>query len=198
MSQSLQERRFLARELAAELQIRKSNGSFVFDEKGKKYLDFVMGWCVGNLGWANAELTKRIRNFEGPDYVFPGYSYKPWAELAELLARITPGRLAKSFRATGGSEAMEIAMQAAMVHTGRQKFLSLEDSYHGNTIGALSIGSSENREYCKNLLRNCSKIRPPLNTKALEEIKAHLKQRDVAAFIMEPVSVNLFRLPPSV
>lgn len=196
MSQSAKERRFLARDLTAELEVRKSTGSFVFDEKGKKYIDFVMGWCVGNLGWGNAELTKRIRNFNGPDYVYPGYSYKPWAELAELLAKITPGKLAKSFRATGGSEAVEIALQAAMVHTGRQKFISLEDSYHGNTIGALSIGSSENREYCKNLLRNCAKIRPPLNTKALDEIKAQLKQRDVAAFILEPISINLGVLVP--
>lgn len=196
MSQSAKERRFLGRDLTAELEIRKSSGNFVFDEKGKKYIDFVMGWCVGNLGWGNAELTKRIRNFNGPDYVYPGYSYKPWAELAELLSKITPGKLAKCFRATGGSEAIEIALQAAMVHTGRQKFLSLEDSYHGDTIGALSIGSSENREYCKNLLRNCAKIRTPLNTKALDEIKAHLKQRDVAAFIMEPISINLGMLVP--
>ena len=196
MSQSAKERRFLARDKSAELEIRKSSGNFVFDEKGKKYIDFVMGFCVGNLGWGNADLTKRIRNFNGPDYVYPGYSYKPWAELAELLSKITPGKLAKCFRATGGSEAIEIALQAAMVHTGRQKFLSLEDSYHGDTIGALSIGSSENREYCKNLLRNCTRIRTPLNTKALDEIKAQLKQRDVAAFIMEPISINLGVLVP--
>ena len=155
-----------------------------------------MGLCVGNLGWGNADLTKRIRNFNGPDYVYPGYSYKPWAELAELLSKVTPGKLAKCFRAAGGSEAIEIALQAAMVHTGRQKFLSLEDSYHGDTIGALSIGSSENREYCKNLLRNCTRIRTPLNTKALDEIKSQLKQRDVAAFIMEPISINLGVLVP--
>jgi 4-aminobutyrate aminotransferase-like enzyme len=49
----------------------------------------------------------------------------------------------KSFRATGGSEAVDIALQAAMVHTGRQKFLSLEGSYHGNAIGGLSVADSE-------------------------------------------------------
>ncbi len=196
MSQSTKERRFLGRETSAELQVRKASGNFLFDEKGKKYIDFVMGWGVGNLGWSNPNLTKRIRKFKGPDYVFPSYSYKPWAELAELLARITPGKLAKSFRATGGSEAVDLALQAAMVHTGRQKFLSLEGGYHGNTIGALSIGASENREYCRNLLRNCYKIKPPLNTNTLDEIKSQLKQRDVAAFIMEPVSIHLGVLVP--
>jgi 4-aminobutyrate aminotransferase-like enzyme len=196
MTQSAKERRFLARDMPPELQVRKVSGSFLFDEKGKKYIDFVMGWCVGNLGWGNANLRKRIREYKGPDYVSPAYSYKPWVELAQLLASIAPGKLTKCFRATGGSEAVDIALQAAMVHTGRQKILSLEGSYHGNTIAALSIGASENRKIFKNLLRYCQKIDLPLNVKTLEKIKAHLKKRDVAAFIMEPISINLGVLVP--
>jgi acetylornithine/succinyldiaminopimelate/putrescine aminotransferase len=196
MTQTAKERRFLARDMPPELQVRKVSGSFLFDEKGKKYIDFVMGWCVGNLGWGNANLKKRIREYKGPDYVSPAYSYKPWVELAQLLASIAPGKLTKCFRATGGSEAVDIALQAAMVHTGRQKILSVEDSYHGNTIAALSIGASENRKIYKNLLRYCQKIDLPLNVKTLEKIKAHLKKRDVAAFIMEPISINLGVLVP--
>ena len=128
--------------------------------------------------------------------MYPGFAYKRWEELARRLAAIAPGRLTKSFRATGGSEAVDIAVQAAMVHTGRRKFLSLEDSYHGNTIAGLSLGASENREKLANLLSNCDKIAPPLDAKALDKVETRLKRRDVAAFIMEPISINLGVLIP--
>jgi acetylornithine/succinyldiaminopimelate/putrescine aminotransferase len=116
--------------------------------------------------------------------------------LGRLLASLAPGKLTKSFRATGGSEAVELALQAAMLHTGRRKFLSLEGSYHGNTIGALSIADSDNRKKLKNLLPFCHKIDTPLDTKALGKIETQLKRRDVAAFIMEPISINLGVLIP--
>ena len=79
---------------------------------------------------------------------------------------VAPGKLKKSFRATGGTEAVEIALQVAMVYTRRRKFISIEDSYHGNSIATLSIGagtSPGNRTRYKNLLPNCLKIKPPLD-----------------------------------
>jgi hypothetical protein len=142
-------------------------------------------------------VTAALQRFRGPDYVYPEHGYKPWSELARLLAGVVPGRRARSFRATGGSEAIEFALQAAMLHTKRRRFLSLEDAYHGNTIGALSVAGSENRETYPNLLASCDKIAPPLDTRALEKIETRLKRRDVAAFVMEPVSINLGVLVPS-
>jgi adenosylmethionine-8-amino-7-oxononanoate aminotransferase len=115
----------------------------------------MMGWCVGNFGWGNAVLLEAAVQFEGPDYVYPGYSNATWIELASLLVSISPGSLKKRFRATGGSEAVDLALQAAMLHIGRLKFVSVEGSYHSNTIGGLSVGSSEHREDCKNLLPRC-------------------------------------------
>ena len=81
-----------------------------------------------------------IERFNGPDYIYPGYSYAPWTELARLLASLAPRPLTTCFRATGGSEAVDLALQAAMIHTGRRALLSLEGSYHGNSIATLSIG----------------------------------------------------------
>jgi 4-aminobutyrate aminotransferase-like enzyme len=196
MATTAAENRYLAREMPAEIQVVKSDGSFLTDEKGKRYIDFVMGWCVGNFGWGNAVLVKKAAQFKGPDYVYPGYTYQPWVELAELLASITPGRLTKSLRATGGSEAVDLALQMAMVHTGRQKFISLEGSYHGNSLAGLSVGASEYREKRKNLLANCYKVKPPLDAKALARIEKLLQREDVAAFIMEPISINLGVLMP--
>jgi acetylornithine/succinyldiaminopimelate/putrescine aminotransferase len=185
------ESRVLAREFPPELQIAASNGSIVTDSRGRTYIDFVMGWCVGNFGWRPAEIAKAVDRFKGPDYVYPGFSYAPWEELARLLVSLVPRPLATCFRATGGSEAVDLALQAAMVHTGRRALLSLEDSYHGNSLAGLSVGASDNRERIRNLLPHCGKIAPPLDGKAQRRIEQRLKRRDVAAFIMEPISINL-------
>ncbi len=196
MASKSDERQFLARESPEDLQVTRTDGSYLFDVEGKQYVDFMMGWCVGNFGWGNLVLLEATALFEGPDYVYPGYSYAPWIDLASLLVSMSPGSLKKCFRATGGSEAVDLALQAAMLHTGRSKFVSVEGSYHGNTIGGLSVGSSEYREDCKNLLSRCYKVKPPLNAKSLARVEALLKERDVAAFIMEPISINLGVLIP--
>src|SRR4026209_1145191 len=186
----------LAREEPAELQIAATNGSIVTDSRGRKYIDFVMGWCVGNFRWRPAAIAKAIERFKGPDYVYPGYAYAPWQELARLLASLAPRPLTTCFRATGGAGAVDAALQPAMIHTGRRAFLSLEGSYHGNTLGGLSTGATENREQIKNLLPHCGKLAPPLGAKALRRIDQGLKRRDVAAFVMEPISINLGVLIP--
>jgi acetylornithine/succinyldiaminopimelate/putrescine aminotransferase len=189
-------RRPLARDLPAELQVATTNGSTLTDSRGRTYIDFVMGWCVGNFGWRPAAIAKALERFKGPDYVYPGYSYAPWTELARLLASLAPRPLTTCFRATGGSEAVDLALQAAMIHSGRRGLLSLEGSYHGNSLAGLSIGASENRDQIKNLLPHCAKIAPPLDAKALGRIELRLKRRDVAAFVMEPISINLGVLIP--
>ena len=170
--------------------------SYLSDTRGRKYIDFMMGWCVGNLGWGNREIRAVAQQFDGPDYVHPDYLYRPWVQLAELLARITPGKLAVSYRATGGTEAVEGALLIAMAYTGRGSFVSVEDSYHGNSIATMSIGASANRDTFKNLLPHCRKIAPPLDHKALGKVETLLKKRDVAAFIMEPIICNLGAVVP--
>src|SRR5438105_5215990 len=91
-----------------DLQVTRSDGSFVYDSRGKKYIDFFMGWNVGNIGWGQKEIRDAMRRSRSPEYVNPSYLYRPWVELAELLAGITPGKLQKCFRAVGGTEAVEI------------------------------------------------------------------------------------------
>jgi adenosylmethionine-8-amino-7-oxononanoate aminotransferase len=190
------DRRFLAREDEPEdVEVVRTEGCYVYDERGRRYIDFLSGWCVGNFGWGNREITKRPRR-RRPDYVNPEYLYRPWVELARLLAEITPGRLERTFRATGGSEAVDIALQIAMASTGRRKFVSVEGSYHGNTIGTVSVAGSDGREPYPNRLSNCLTIAPPLGRRAAERLNNLLAKRDVAAFIMEPISCNLAVLVP--
>jgi acetylornithine/succinyldiaminopimelate/putrescine aminotransferase len=193
---SKEEQFFISTEEPEDIEVARTEDEFIYDNHGKRYIDFNAGWCVGNLGWKRSEIQSAINAAEIPDYIAPGYHYKGWIDLAELLASIAPGELQKSVRATGGTEAVEAAMQIAMLYTGRKKFISVEGSYHGNSLGTLSIGSSENRKQFKNLLPNCLKIQPPLNDKVADKMEARLKNKDIAALIMEPVICNLGVLIP--
>lgn len=176
--------------------VGNSADSHLIDTRGRRYIDFMMGWCVGNLGWGNTEILAAARKFDGPDYVHPDYLYRPWVQLAGMLARMAPGKLAVSYRTTGGTESVEGALQIAMAYTGRGKFVSIEDAYHGNSIAAMSIGPAQHRKTFRNLLPNCHRIAPPLDRKALGKVETLLKKRDVAAFIMEPIICNLGALVP--
>lgn len=184
------DKKFLARsEEAFPLEVKRSDNFYLYDADGKKYIDFLSGWCVGNVGWKNEHLLRIIREYEGPTYIYPYFLYRPWAELAELLASIAPGKLTKCFRTTGGSESVDTAMQIAMAYTGRKRFLTIEGCYHGNTISTVSLGDSA--DDIENHLQNCDKISLPLDNNALRKIETRLKKRETAAFIMEPVICNL-------
>jgi acetylornithine/succinyldiaminopimelate/putrescine aminotransferase len=176
----------------AEIEVARARGNYVYDTRRRKYIDFIMGWCVGNFGWARPELRRRVHAFDGPDYIYPAYTYKPWRELAQLLVGLAPKGLTRCCRATGGSEAVELALQAAMLHTGRKKFVALEDAYHGNTLGALSVGDGDDELRVLSVAR----LKPPLDGDALDRLETRLKRRDVAAMIMEPISINLGVLIP--
>jgi len=191
------DKKYLGRDVpASPVEIVGAKGNFLYESNGKKYIDFLMGWNVGNVGWNVEEINEKIRKFRGPTYVNPYYLYKSWVELAEILAKILPGKLTKSFRATGGTEAVEIALQAAMSHTKRSRFLSIEGSYHGHSLGAMSVGDSAFRKHYKNLLPGCYKIKPPLDAKAGKKVEEFLKKRNIAGFILEPIICNLGVLAP--
>lgn len=172
------DRRLIGRDHpATELEVVRAEGSFVWDARGRRYLDFKMGWCCGNLGWGRRELRERLARFAGPDYVDPGCLYAPWAECAARLARLAPRGLERTYRAATGTEAVECALQIARAYTGRDKLLGLEGSYHGNSIAV------------KELIKR--RIPAPVDEDVADRLETHLKKRDVAAFILEPVITAL-------
>lgn len=198
MNNTEKEKRYFGRgSEPMDLEVERAKGSLIWDVEGKKYIDFLGGSGVGCLGWSNSEVEMRMRSADIPTYVYPNFRYRRWGDLAERLAMITPKNLTTSFRTTGGSEAVEAAMQVAMMYTGRKKFLSIEGSYHGNTIGAISLGASDNQKKFSNLLSGCEKIAPPLDQNALDRIEELLKKNEFAAFIMEPIICNLGVIIPS-
>jgi acetylornithine/succinyldiaminopimelate/putrescine aminotransferase len=182
-----EDRKHVGRTSAAkDLQIAAARGSYVTDASGRRYLDFQLGWCVGNLGWNHPAIVKRLRAFDGPSYVGPGLLYEPWVTLAREVAAITPGRLARTYRCTTGTEAVELALQIAVAATGRTKLVSVADAYHGNSFATKSLGEGFDLA-----LPGCKHLALPLDTRAIDRLETLLKHRDVAAFILEPVITNL-------
>ncbi|HEY5723492.1 MAG TPA: aspartate aminotransferase family protein [Allosphingosinicella sp.] len=182
---------------AATFEVVRTEGCRLFAADGRGAIDFQSGWCVGNLGWSRPEIERALRDFDGPAYVYPGHLYGPWEELAKALLEIAPSGLRRCFRATGGSEAVEIALQAAMLHTGRARFVTIDGCYHGNTLGPHSIGDGETRSLFPRLgLPAPRTIKPPLDEARLAQLETALKPRDVAAMILEPVICNLGALVP--
>ena len=177
----------LGRENDAEpLRVVKTKGSFVHTADGRRYLDLYMGWCVGNLGWGRKEILDRLRRFDGPDYVPPIYQYAPWDDLASRLVRLAPGRMGRCFRATGGTEAVEIALQAALAFTKRRKVLSLEGSYHGNSFLTNAVGSRD-KALRHAFPKGNPRLKPPLDEAALGRVEKALRGGEVAAVILEPI-----------
>lgn len=172
-----QDRKFIGRDHPAHnVAVASADGSVLRDGHGRTFIDFMSGWCVGNLGWNHPEIRARMQRYKGPDYVPPSMLYPPWIEVARLLAELTPGRLERCYRATTGTEAVEIAMQIARCLTHRDKFLSVEDDYHGNSLAVKHIGH---------------RLKLPLDQRALSRLERALEHEQVAAVIIEPIIMNL-------
>ena len=120
-------------------------GCYVFDQNGKKYLDFLGGIAVNALGYSHPDLVKRIRREAGRAVHVSNLFHNPFqGPLAAKLAKWS--RLDRVFFTNSGSEAVEGALKLARLAAKQKpggetktRFLALEDSFHGRTFGALSI-----------------------------------------------------------
>ena len=176
------DRRYLGRSSPPDdLVVVATEGAHVIDAQGRRYIDFLSGWCVGNLGWGNREIADALRRFDGPDYVMPSALYPPWVELASRLASVAPGKLQRCFRATTGTESVEQAILIARAVTGRKKVARIKGDYHGNSLA---------------LRERHPTLAPPLDERALARLEKLLAREDVAALLMEPIITNLDVLIP--
>src|SRR4051812_19309746 len=127
--------------------IVRGEGPYVFDDKGRRYLDGLSGLFVSQIGHGRRELAEAASRQAGELAYFPLWSYAhPNAiELAERLANLAPGDLNRVFFTTSGSEAGQAAFKLARNYfkltgePGRYKVISRDIAYHGTTMGALSI-----------------------------------------------------------
>ncbi len=113
-------------------------GSLVYDIEGREYIDCVAGIAVNNIGHCHPLLVEAIKKqAEKLIHVSNLYYTEPQAELAEQLVKLT--EMDRVFFCNSGTEAVEAAMKLARINTKKTDFIAVEHSFHGRTMGALSL-----------------------------------------------------------
>jgi ornithine--oxo-acid transaminase len=174
---------------------RSADGSYLYDDAGRAYLDMHSGEGFASLGHGHPDIRAVLQAMLDTDLV-DGVQlhYSVLAGmLAEALAARLPEGLEATFFASTGAEAVDSAMKFARAATGRPRLLSCDSSFHGVTLGPLSIvGDEFFKEGFGPLLPGC--VRVPYGD--LGRLEAELRSKDVAAFIVEPIQGRLVTLPP--
>lgn len=161
-----------------------AEGTIIHDIDGKEYIDCLGGYGVFSLGHRNPTVIEAVKHqLDAMPLSSKVLFDKPMADLAELLAEVTPSDLQYSFIVNSGAEAVEGALKLARIHTGRQKIVSTINSFHGKTLGALTAtGRDLFREPFQPLLSGFSHV-PFNDIEALRQVV----DKDTAAIIIEPV-----------
>lgn len=187
-------------------------GIYIFDKEGKKYIDGASGAVTASIGHGVTEITNAmIEQAKKISFVYRlQFTSEPAEHLAKKLGELTPGDLNWTFFVNSGSEATETAMKIAIQHwqekgyKGKNKILSRWMSYHGITIGALSMsGHIERRKRFVPLLEDYPSISPPycyrcpfnsthpecnlMCAKELDSVIRRTGAENIAAFIAEPI-----------
>ena len=123
--------------------VRKAEGIWIEDTTGRRYMDF-HGNNVHHIGYGHPRLKEAIRRqLDELPFAPRRFTCEPAVDLARKLAEISPGDLGKVLFATGGSDAVEIALKIARAVTGRFKTVSFWDSFHGAGFGASGVGGEQ-------------------------------------------------------
>ncbi|MDO9283199.1 MAG: aminotransferase class III-fold pyridoxal phosphate-dependent enzyme, partial [Methylotenera sp.] len=125
--------------------IQRGDGVWLYDAEGTRYLDAVSSWWVNLFGHNNLRIKDAIKlQLDTLEHVMlAGFTHEPVVELSEKLAKLTG--LGHAFYASDGASATEIALKMSFHYwrnSGKQhktKFISLQNSYHGETLGALGV-----------------------------------------------------------
>ncbi|MGC8696877.1 MAG: adenosylmethionine--8-amino-7-oxononanoate transaminase [Halothiobacillus sp.] len=129
--------------------IARGEGAWLIDFDGRRYLDAIGSWWVNLFGHANPTINARIKaQLDTLEHVIlAGFSHAPVVELAERLKAITPALLTRVFFTDNGSSGIEAALKMSFHYwrnTGlpnKTRFIAIEGSYHGETLGALGVGN---------------------------------------------------------
>ncbi|RSD31098.1 aspartate aminotransferase family protein [Vibrio pectenicida] len=193
--------------------ISHGEGMYLFDKNGNSYLDACGGAAVSNLGHNHTAVKQAItEQVKHIPYAHTGFfTNQPSEQLAARLCSLMPAQFNRAYFVSGGSEAVEAALKMARQYfveqeqSSKTEFIARRQSYHGNTLGALSVGGNEwRREPFKPLLTTAHHIDPcyayryqqqdetelEYSTRAanqLEEKILELGPQNVMAFIAEPI-----------
>jgi acetylornithine/N-succinyldiaminopimelate aminotransferase len=166
------------------LALVEGRGARVRDVDGREYTDLTAGWGVTCIGHCHPALVEAISEQAGRLMQTTNLFYTlPQLDLIERLAALTPPAVTRSFLVSSGTEAMEGALKLAHRATGRTRFVSTENSFHGRTLGALRvIGQAKHRAPYDALLPEAHVI--PFDD--LDAARAAI-DTSTAAFVVEPV-----------
>ncbi|GFQ99998.1 adenosylmethionine-8-amino-7-oxononanoate aminotransferase [Trichonephila clavata] len=198
-------------EKVAELPIaiKKAQGSYLYDENSKPYLDLISSWWVNLHGHAHPKIARAIyeQSMTLEHVIFAGFTHEPAVTLCEKLKTLLPDKLSRFFFSDNGSTTVEVALKMAYQYWWNQgnrertTFLSFEGGYHGDTFGAMSVGvKSGFHDAFSNLLFSVLTVPFPETWDEDEEIEnkeehslkvleGHLRagSRKIAALILEPL-----------
>lgn len=183
--------------------VKKAHGVYLEDFEGNRYIDAVSSWWVNMFGHTNEYINSKIKEqLDTLEHVIlAGFTHEPVVRLSERLVQLTPPNLDKCFYSDNGSSAVEVALKMsyhAHYNDGKKKslFVSLSNSYHGETIGALSVGDVElYKETYEPLLLNT--IQTPVPKDMSEEAAVEAAEKfeelcakrasEISAIILEPL-----------
>lgn len=181
------------------IHIVKAEGATLTDVDGKTYVDAISSWWVNIHGHSNALIAEAIykQAKELEQVIFAGFTHGPAIELADNLVRITDAVFSKVFLSDNGSTAVEVALKMALQYHSnrgeghRKTIVAFEGAYHGDTFGAMSIGSRGAFSKPFEKLLFDVKFIPVPNSENFETVKLLyenlLSLGNVAAFVFEPL-----------
>ena len=180
------------------ISIVKGEGSYFYDDQGKRYIDAIASWWVNIHGhchpYITNKITEQLQTLEHA--LFSGFTHEPAVQLAERLLKRLPPNQSKIFYSDDGSTAVEVGLKMAFQFWSNQsktktKIITFENGYHGDTFGGMSVGARNafNMPFY-NLLFDVIHIPVPIKGKEQESLNAisiALDQNNIAAFIFEPL-----------
>jgi len=191
--------------------ISRGKGCWLYDCDGRRYLDAISSWWVNLFGHANPRINAALgEQLEALEHVIlAGFTHEPVVQLSERLSRLTGGALGHCFYGSDGASATEIALKMSFHYwrncgkPGKTRFVSLAGSYHGETLGALSVTDvALFKDTYAPLLRASVQVPSPDGRKAeagesardyavrcAEALERHLASHhaETAALILEPL-----------
>ncbi len=193
------------------IRIKNAKGVYLYDDRGNSYIDGISSWWVNLFGHSNERINNAIKSQLEilEQVIFAGFTHDKALELSDKLLQIVPQNLKKIFFAEIGSSAVEIALKMShhyfknMGLQNKRKFVYLENGYHGETLGALSVMGEPlyKKAYEDILVKNImvsfphcfrcpfGKTRHNCNLECFNFMQKTLEENaeDIAAVIVEPL-----------
>lgn len=180
------------------LAIKSAKGSILKDENGNTYIDAIASWYTSMYGHCHPKIIDKVQaQMQTLDQVvFSGFTHEPAVELSEKLMKILPKNQAKLFFNDNGSTATEIGIKMALQYHhnqghDRKVMLALEDGFHGDTFGAMSVSSLSvyNGAFEDHFIEVIRIPKPNgrNNSDIIQQLKAIIGEHNIAGFIYEPL-----------